>query len=409
MRSLAAVLFAVGCSWIAADAAWSQPVSATFRFPWRDPFPPVEGTPLAASAIAQPAAVLGTDGRWYLVYEIALLNTSAEHRRVDRIDVLTGDGVEVASYASPQAVRSIMTDAVQAHWFEGVDGLPASGGGMLWLDVPFERWSAIPGRIVHRVTTTAVDSQGVPTGPATSMYVAPIATDPRGPVVISPPLTGGRWVNTNGCCDVSPHTRSLQTFNGTRWLTQRFAIDWVKIDDQGAWWHGSANVNSNYFGYGETVSAAASGVVVSVLNDLPQNTPPSSLPNLVFGNALGNHVIVDIGGDRFVTYAHLQTGSVSVRAGDRVHRGQTLGKLGNSGNSAAPHLHIHVTDGASNETATSSGKPWVFTGFRLVGTLLNEEAWLSQVVVVPAQIGPVAAPAERQHQLPLLTDIVVFP
>jgi hypothetical protein len=75
----------------------------------------------------------------------------------------------------------------------------------------------------------------------------------------------------------------------------------------------------------------------------------------------------------------------------------------------APHLHRHVTDGASNATATSSGKPWVVTGFRLVGTLLNEEQWLNQEVVVPAQIGPVAAPIDRQNQLPLLADVVVFP
>ena len=161
-----------------------------------------------------------------------------------------------------------------------------------------------------------------------------------------------------------------------RWLTQRYAIDWVKIDDAGAWWHGNAAINANYFGYGETVSSGAPGVVVSVLNDLPENTPPSSLPGLAFGTALGNHVIVDIGGDRFVTYAH---------------------------------LHMHVSDGASNATGISSGKPWVFTGFRLVGTLINEEQWLNQGVVVPAQIGPVAAPIDRQNQLPLFAHVVVFP
>ena len=57
------------------------------------------------------------------------------------------------------------------------------------------------------------------------------------------------------------------------------------------------------------------------------------------------------------------------------------------------------------------GKPWVVTGFRFVGTLLNEEQWLNHGVVVPAQIGPVASPIDRQNQnqLPLLADVVVFP
>lgn len=101
--------------------------------------------------------------------------------------------------------------------------------------------------------------------------------------------------------------------------------------------------------------------------------------------------------------------SICASGGDHVHRGQALGKLGNSGNSGAPHLHIHVTDGASNVTATPSGKPWVLTGFRLSGRVLNEESWLSQSHVVPALIRPAAPPAERQHQLPLLADVVVFP
>jgi murein DD-endopeptidase MepM/ murein hydrolase activator NlpD len=44
--------------------------------------------------------------------------------------------------------------------------------------------------------------------------------------------------------------------------------------------------------------------------------------------------------------AHFQRGSVAVKAGDRVQRGQLLGKCGNSGNSSEPHLHYQLQHSA---------------------------------------------------------------
>ena len=40
--------------------------------------------------------------------------------------------------------------------------------------------------------------------------------------------------------------------------------------------------------------------------------------------------------------SHLQKGSISVKAGDNVHYGQVIGKVGNSGRSPYPHLHFQL-------------------------------------------------------------------
>ena len=58
-------------------------------------------------------------------------------------------------------------------------------------------------------------------------------------------------------------------------------------------------------------------------------------------NPLGNHVTLRCG-DADVTLAHLQRGSVAVRAGSPITRGTPLGRVGNSGTSTEPHLQIHA-------------------------------------------------------------------
>lgn len=46
-----------------------------------------------------------------------------------------------------------------------------------------------------------------------------------------------------------------------------------------------------------------------------------------------NHVVLDLGGGHYALYAHLEPGSLRVKTGDRVQRGQVLGLVGNTGDS----------------------------------------------------------------------------
>jgi murein DD-endopeptidase MepM/ murein hydrolase activator NlpD len=109
---------------------------------------------------------------------------------------------------------------------------------------------------------------------------------------------------------------------------------------------------------------------------------PMSLETLA-----GNYVVLDIGGNRFAFYGHLQTGSIRVEPGDRVRRGDVIALVGNSGNSTEPHLHFHVADGAAN--LSSEGMPYVIDAFEVLAADGGAEP--------------------RHNELPIQNAVVRFP
>ena len=110
-------------------------------------------------------------------------------------------------------------------------------------------------------------------------------------------------------------------------------------------------------------AVSTDGTVVDTRNDLPEQ-PPGKLPdNLPIDQADGNFVVLDIGNGAFALYAHMQPGSVKVARGAKVKSGELLGKVGNTGNTSAPHLHFHVMDGPSSLLA--NGIPYVIKNFKM--------------------------------------------
>jgi murein DD-endopeptidase MepM/ murein hydrolase activator NlpD len=61
---------------------------------------------------------------------------------------------------------------------------------------------------------------------------------------------------------------------------------------------------------------------------------------------------------------HLQPGSVRVKTGERVRRGQLLGLVGASGDAREPHLHFEVTTSAG--VMTGEGVPFVIDSYRVM-------------------------------------------
>src|SRR4029434_3405094 len=122
MSHRAVVAFACGLS-MAVSSLLPVSSAGSQAFP-----PPPSLSPLVTQVLAAPAAVLGTDQRQHLVYEISLLNVSADARRMDQVEVLDDSGAVLASYTGPDAVKPIMSNAVER--LSPVNVLPAGGCGV---------------------------------------------------------------------------------------------------------------------------------------------------------------------------------------------------------------------------------------------------------------------------------------
>jgi len=110
-----------------------------------------------------------------------------------------------------------------------------------------------------------------------------------------------------------------------------------------------------------------------------------------------------VGGGRFVVYAHLQKGSITVNAGQVVRQGQVVGRIGNSGNSLAPHLHLHVSDGP--DPFAAQGVPFVLARVTLLGQLTSVPDMLRGYSWSPAASRPAR---ELKREMPLENMIVRF-
>jgi hypothetical protein len=277
--------------------------------------------------------------------------------------------------------------------------LPPGQGGVIFLNVTLAWHGHVPARLEHSFSVTLSGSGGPPQRLTVAGGRTPV--DRRAPIRLGPPLHGGNLLAADACCSTGSHARNIEEFDGRPFVAQRYAIDFLQIDDEPSTFAGDPASNGSYFVYGAPVLAVKAGRVVATRDTVPDNTPPDIPPEaLTREGAPGNFVMLDLGGDRFAMYGHLQPGSVSVRPGDRVRRGQVLARVGNSGNSTEAHLHFHVTDGPSFLGA--NGVPYVFDRFRLDARLIGLETDTPELVPAPP-------PRSRTRQLPLLGDVVAFP
>jgi hypothetical protein len=93
---------------------------------------------------------------------------------------------------------------------------------------------------------------------------------------------------------------------------------------------------------GVDVLAAAAGRVVRLRDGVADVSIRSPGAPPVSGQECGNGVVVDHGGGWETQYCHLARGSVRVKVGENVTAGAPLARVGLSGNTEFPHLHLTV-------------------------------------------------------------------
>lgn len=166
----------------------------------------------------------------------------------------------------------------------------------------------------------------------------------------------GEWTVVNG----GP-TRDASHSWGI--LAQRYAYDLVVTDDRGRSYEGSGDRPEEYHCFGEPVVAPADGVVVAASDGRRDYHRAGGWMDPRQRDLRGNYVAIEHATGEYGVLAHLQEGSLEVAEGDRVERGEPIGRCGNSGNSTEPHLHFQLQDHPS--FFRSMGLPIHFANLRV--------------------------------------------
>jgi len=344
--------------------------------------------------VPKPPTVGTAENASFLVYELHITSFTPQPVALKKIEVLDGSasGRVLASVSDSVLMRSVARPGVN---LTGADRLKLSGGtrGIVFLWFRVEGSSA-PRSVLHRVTVETGAGDSTRTQLLDGANV-PVAADA---VVIGPPLRGGVWLTANGPANESGHRRALIPVAGTPSIAQRFAIDYVRVGTDDKTFTGEQLKNESYHAQGSDALAVANGTVVAVKDSIPENVPgiTSRAVPITLETVGGNHVIIDIGGGKYAFYAHLQPGSLKVKVGDRVRRGQVIGLVGNSGNSTEPHLHFHISDG--NSPLGSEGVPYRQESFEVVGRCRTFNLGCQR-----------SDPVTRKAEVPLANLLIRFP
>jgi murein DD-endopeptidase MepM/ murein hydrolase activator NlpD len=354
--------------------------------------------------VPMPPTPVKADGKIHLLYELHLTNFGAKSLELTRVEVLRGgaDDSPLAGYEGAELTGRLARPGAPA---DLPDKRVIAGGmrAVVFLEVAADARARPPRALIHRLFfKSGAAGENIGTAAVEGAHVT-VRRVP--PLVIGPPLRGGGWVALSGMSNTSLHRRTLLVVNGKARIAQRFATDWTRVGADGLAFRGDPSNNANWSAYGAEVLAVADSVVADVKDGVPENDPTSEKKAVPINleTVGGNYVILNLGGGRFAFYAHLRPGSIRLRVGDRVRRGQVLALLGNSGNSDAPHLHFHVTDGASPLGA--EGVPYVFESFDMQGVLPSKK------LLVEGGWKPRPAPTtnRRRLEIPVENAVVRFP
>ncbi len=200
-------------------------------------------------------------------------------------------------------------------------------------------------------------------------------------LVIEMPLHG-IWITPN-----TPGSKVPS--HGTTDFGESYAIDFVMLNDTKAIkkpykssfikYIVSGIPLDDFYGWGQTIYSPINGKVLMVEDNVSERKTVNPFSDLQYmrkatkeylssrkepEKIAGNYVLIEITKRKYALLAHLMQGSILVKPGEFVVIGQEIGKLGHSGNSTMPHLHMQFMDSADFNNA--KGIPFMIKEYEVM-------------------------------------------
>ncbi len=368
---------------------------------------PCDWTPLLMVPISTPRLFRGSDGLYNLVYELQLINYNSKPSKITSFEIHNARGGLIKSY-TPAALHANLLNVSAAKVAKAAkDGeiLPAGGVATVWINLEFKDKENAPKELQHKVV---IETEFAGKVRKFENALSKLSVEEKPPVVVGPPLKGGRWFASGGYAGKAGHRKALFPQGNTLVNAQRYAIDWLLMTDDNHAFKGEGKNCAHFAGYGKPLIAVADGTVVGVIDRFEDQVPGTAKGDQLPFYPGGNTAVIDIGDGNYAFYAHMKPGSVKVKEGQKVKRGDHIGDLGSSGNSSAPHLHFHVMSGPS--ILGSPSVPYVFDSFVVNGITSDEDK--AEKAMEEGGVAPIVKSkfdGKHSEELPREGMLIVFP
>ncbi|WP_162274046.1 M23 family metallopeptidase [Polaribacter reichenbachii] len=312
--------------------------------------------------------LINANNKNYLAYELNIFNnfkTSIALKKVEIFD-LSSTEVPIATFDSSYINKNLERPKLRGD--NDLKIISANQFGVLNLNLKFKDVKNIPVKIFHRLHFNINKSDEESIAYTFESTILDIPNKIK--LTLGLPFNKkGKWLY-----EAEGHKNSRFFLNGAVIYPQRFALDWIFVNDDGKFAKNNIKQNKNWYSYGLEIVSVADGVVVDIKDNIIENEPLSEemAVRITSKTISGNYVIIDIGNDLYALYGHLIPNSLKVNIGDKIKKGQIIGLLGNSGNSDLPHLHFHI-ESKSNVAMGGEGMPYHLKEFIQLKNYSQEE------------------------------------
>ena len=224
---------------------------------------------IAARPSTGPLIPVIGNGRAHLAYELYLTNYGKKPARVVSLNARSVDGAAFATTIERDALKSAFTPAAPPSRITGYDPLlPPGASGVLYVFLDF------PGTKASRrlASSMVVEPEGEPQN-VQRIVLDDLTVQSSGAALINEPFAGDRWLAVNGPSNTSLHRRAVIILNGSPRIPERYAIDFIKLGDDGSSYSGDEHKNASYHAYNTPILAVADGTVVAAVDGFHENAP----------------------------------------------------------------------------------------------------------------------------------------